>query len=569
MAWDDDRRVAAVGLVSVTLLALFAGSALLRPGFYDSHDGLLNVHRLFELEKCLADGQIPCRWVPDMGAGYGYPLFNYYPPLPSVLAEGFRLLGASLLDAVKWTFLLGLVVAALGMFRLAATFFGPAGGVLSAVLYVFAPYQAIDVFVRGALGETWGMALLPLVFLTGYRALSEPGRGGRSALLCALAWAALLLSHDLVAGMVSPFYALWLLLAWRSSRESPGPAVLAHGLALGLAAFFVLPLLFELQHVHADTLTSLYPWARYENNFVPASQLLWSPRAWAYGALGSSNEMSLFVGRIPLLLGAGAVSICALDAYRDRGSDARRSAVLALGFTAGAATFMVLPASHLLWQALPALAYLQFPWRFLALASFGFAFCAGWLAYRVRANAPVAIALVAVASAAVLAVNAASFRPSAMHRVQEQALANEREIAKTRHGLFDFLPRGVDLDRFLAKPPTTFPAAVYAPPEVKLSRLERATNRIAFDAHVGGDQTQQVRINSFDFPGWRLEVDGHAEEFVATDDALGRLHVALSPGAHRVVVRFGNTPVRAFGNILSLLSLAGVLVWTAAIIRSR
>lgn len=569
MAWDDDRRVAAAGLLVVTLLALFAGSALLRPGFYDSHDGLLNVHRLFELEKCLADGQIPCRWVPDMGAGYGYPLFNFYPPLPSVVAEGFRLLGASLLDAVKWTFLLGLVVAGLGMFRLAATFFGPAGGVLAAVLYVFAPYQAIDVFVRGALGETWGMALLPLVFLTGYRALTKPGRAWRSALACALAWAALLLSHDLVAGMVAPFYALWLWLAWRSSRESPGPAVLAHGLALGLAAFFVLPLLFELQHVHADTLTSLYPWARYENNFVPASQLLWSPRAWAYGALGSGNEMSLFVGRIHLALGVGAVSLCALDAYRNRGSDPRRSAVLALGFTACAATLMVLPASLPLWQALPVLAYLQFPWRFLALASFGFAFATGWLAYRIRTNAPAAIALVAVASAAVLAVNSAWFRPAALHRVQEQALANEREIAKTRHGLFDFLPRGVDLDRFVAKPPTAFPAAVHVPPEVKLSGLERTTHRIAFDARVGGDRAQQIRINSFDFPGWSLEVDGRAQEFVTTDDPLGRLHLALSPGVHRVVARFENTPVRSFGNILSLLSLAGVLVWTAAIIRSR
>ena len=113
-----NHRATAVGLMLVASAALLAGSDLLRPGFYDSHDGLLNVHRLFELEKCLADGQIPCRWVPDMGAGYGYPLFNFYPPLPSWVAEGFRLLGASLLDAIKWTFLLGLVVGALGMFRL-------------------------------------------------------------------------------------------------------------------------------------------------------------------------------------------------------------------------------------------------------------------------------------------------------------------------------------------------------------------------------------------------------------------------------------------------------------------
>ena len=102
--------------------SLLAGHTLFAPGFYDSHDGLLNVHRLFELEKCLADGQIPCRWVPDMGYGYGYPLFVFYPPFPSYVAEGFRLLGAGLLDAVKWSLLLSGVVAAAAMFALARAF---------------------------------------------------------------------------------------------------------------------------------------------------------------------------------------------------------------------------------------------------------------------------------------------------------------------------------------------------------------------------------------------------------------------------------------------------------------
>ncbi len=101
-----------------------AGGALLQPGFYDSHDGLLNVHRLFELERCVADGQLPCRWVPDMGAGYGYPLFDFYPPLASHVALVLHALGLSLLGAVKGAFLLALVVAAISMFALARECFG-------------------------------------------------------------------------------------------------------------------------------------------------------------------------------------------------------------------------------------------------------------------------------------------------------------------------------------------------------------------------------------------------------------------------------------------------------------
>jgi hypothetical protein len=102
-----------------------------------------------------------------------------------------------------------------------------------------------------------------------------------------------------------------------------------------------------------------------------------------------------------------------------------------------------------------------------------------------------------------------------------------------------------------------------------VSDVQRTTNRIGFDADVRGDETARVRINTFDFPGWTLEVDGRSESFAASDDRLGRLHVDLAPGTHAVVARFENTPVRSFGNGVSLVSIVVVLLWTAAIIRSR
>lgn len=568
-------RATAVGLVAVAAAALLAGSSLLRPGFYDSHDGLLNVHRLFELETCLEDGQIPCRWVPDMGAGYGYPLFNFYPPLSSAVAESFRILGASLLDAIKWTFLLGLLVGALGMFRLAGHFFGAPGGALAAVLYVFMPYQAIDVFVRGALAESWGMALLPWVFLTGHRTVTDPGRTLRHALSCALAWGALLVTHDIVALMAAPFYAAWLLVAIAARSEEGtsgrrlGPAFLAHGLAVGLAAFFVLPLLFELRHVHAETLTSLYPWARFENNFLDSRQLLLSPRAWGYGAIGAQDGMSLFLPWLHGVLGIGSFIGCAWVSLRTRERDESRVAVLVLVPTAALAAFMILPASRVVWEHVGLLSFLQFPWRFLAIAGFGLSFAAGWLAHAARDRGPVPLAIVVVVAVTAITTSWSWFRPSAMHVVPDTVLANEREIARGRHGLFDFLPRGVDLATLIAKPPAPPPPAVHAPSGVALRKIERTSRRIAFEAEVPAPEPAMVRINSFDFPGWTLEVDGLRERFATSDDPLGRLHVEVAPGTHAVVARFENTPIRSFGNAVSLLSILAALAWTAAIIRSR
>ena len=50
--------------------------SLLKQDYYVMHDDTQMIRQL-EFEKCLKDGQIPCRWTPDLGFGYGYPLFNF------------------------------------------------------------------------------------------------------------------------------------------------------------------------------------------------------------------------------------------------------------------------------------------------------------------------------------------------------------------------------------------------------------------------------------------------------------------------------------------------------------
>jgi len=41
---------------------------LLRSGYYPMHDDMQAI-RLMQMDKCVKDMQIPCRWVPDMGYG--------------------------------------------------------------------------------------------------------------------------------------------------------------------------------------------------------------------------------------------------------------------------------------------------------------------------------------------------------------------------------------------------------------------------------------------------------------------------------------------------------------------
>ena len=90
-------------------------SFLLKPGYYNMHDDMQPIRQL-SFELCLKDGQIPCRWSPDLGYGYGYPLFNYYPALPYAIGQVFRTFGFSFLDSIKLTAVLQIILAAFFMY---------------------------------------------------------------------------------------------------------------------------------------------------------------------------------------------------------------------------------------------------------------------------------------------------------------------------------------------------------------------------------------------------------------------------------------------------------------------
>ncbi len=63
-------------------------------------------------------------------------------------------------------------------------------------------------------------------------------------------------------------------------------------------------------------------------------------------------------------------------------------------------------------------------------------------------------------------------------------------------------------------------------------------------------------------------MDGEPAAFVSHDDSLGRLHVELPPGRHRVAARFTNTPVRSAGNVVSLVATMLACLWLGVVLRA-
>ncbi|MFN2225029.1 MAG: 6-pyruvoyl-tetrahydropterin synthase-related protein, partial [Anaerolineae bacterium] len=370
-AWRPDPY-----LWLVILFALFAALPLAGPDyFFDAHDAPNTVFFLTEFDAALRDGVWYPGWATDQALGYGYPTFVFYPPLAYYVAEGFHLLGAGQVAAVKWTFALATVAAGLAMYLYGRQVMGRRRGFLASVVYVYIPYHLVDIYVRAALAEYFAFVWMPLALLAFHHLVEAPS--ARRLGLAALAYGGLWLAHNPTGLSFTPLlaaYVLFRLLAgpqgWRGRLQRAAAPLVAALLGMGIAAALLLPNLLERDLINQEQ------WVRagydYSLHFLQPAHLL-SP-AWGYlpGTPGTEGVMSHQLGAVPVLL--AAVAVVALP----RRSRRERALALFFGGATLALLFFMMPLSAGLWELLPIAGLIQFPWRLLALTAVTLAVLSGF-----------------------------------------------------------------------------------------------------------------------------------------------------------------------------------------------
>ncbi|MCA9370182.1 hypothetical protein KC686_03425, partial [Candidatus Woesebacteria bacterium] len=198
--------------IFLSLLLVFlctTWSIISQDGMFYTHD-FVHGARIVEMQRAVLAGHIPARWSQNFNYGYGMPLFSFYAPLPYLVGALCTLLGASLTTAVKALFIIPSLVTLLGSYLLGRRLFGAAGGVLTAAFITLAPYRAVNLFVRGAVAESWGMMTIPWL-LYGLLRIYDNTKDGIGYVIFATSFITLLLSHNLMSLMVIVFAPVMLL----------------------------------------------------------------------------------------------------------------------------------------------------------------------------------------------------------------------------------------------------------------------------------------------------------------------------------------------------------------------
>lgn len=530
----------------IFLLTIPAFFRMLRPGIFSMQD--FHLFRLYEFDRCFRDFQLPCRWAPDAGFGYGEPVFNFYTQFPYLVGEISHLVGFQLIDSIKILFILTFVGSAVSMYFLAKQIWGNnLSAILAAAVYIYAPYRAVDVWVRGALPEAIAFIIFPIIifFINDFFSTKRL----RSLILLSFSLALLLITHNLSFLMFMPVLIIWMsfLIFTNKQWKLVLPVVGSFIFALLISAFYILPVIFEGKFIQLDLTTRGY--FDFRGHFTTVYQLLIS-RFWGYGAslFGPVDDISLSVGQVQWLLPIFVL----LGLMLKKRDDWKKLAVFIL--IGWFALFMSHNKSAFVWENLPFLAYLQFPWRWLSIATFSFAIAAGGFALLFKNRYQKL--LVGGAVLLTVLVNIPFFKEDIWKDVGDKEIFSgkswEEQIAAS---LPDYWPNfGKDLP---SAPAREGPTVLEGQGSAVLVSQDSANREYKINIDSGRGKVQFPVVF---FPGWKGKVNGNYIN-IFSDGNLGLITTELSQGTYSVFLTFRNTPIRTIGNIISILSFVTFILF--------
>lgn len=602
-----------VGPAVILLAALVAVAPQIMHGPSCGHDFDFHLASWFDCLNSWRHGIPYPHWASSANYGAGEARFVFYSPLTWMM-------GAALGAALPWT----LVPVALTFLLLAGTglatralvrqALSEGAATLAGCVALFAGYALFTAYERTAFAELAGGLWIPLVLLFALHErkascgtlerfqgdgqqtrsvfLARKSRPARflhsenvltramdgSTVALALAIAGAWLSNPTVGVMACYLLAAVALtsaLLGRSWAPVLRSAVGA-GLGIGLVALYLVPAAWEQRWVDIHQVTE-DPGQTLENNWLFAVH--------ADPSLALHDSVLHTVSMIAILMIAAALAGLLVCWLRGRLPGSRRWWI-PLALIPAAVLFLQFPVSHPLWNRLPELRFLQFPWRWLLAVEAPMAIflaAAVWPRDAARLWRRVAVGL--ACGAAFLAMTSYAARDLYQSCDDEDSVPGMLSTYASGQGFigtYEYEPIGADNglvatglpDACLVSDPATVLGVSSVNPDsddtAPVWQAGQGSCQAAFSWQSGGPEHKRLRavvsrpgylvLRLRSYPAWRLRVNGRAVgRLPQRDDGL--MAVPVAQGGVDLAVDWTTTPDVIAGRWLTALAallLAGL-----------
>jgi len=516
-----------------------------------THDGESHLARLANFYIAVKDGHIPPRWAANLNYKFGYPAFNFYYPLPYIIALPFYLVFGSFEIAYKISVFLALLIAGIFMYKLLLRWLRESSALAGSILYIASPPFILQIFVRGAYGEIFAWALFPVCFYFLHSVLDNlkhnqlksynfAGLVGSLALL--------VLAHNMLFLFISSFllaYCLFYLLRSDDCRKYLNTLIAFILIVLGvlISAYFLLPMIYENKFTNAtDVAQSHY----YYRHFIIFLQLINSE--WGYGnsVEGLADGMSFQLGIVPivlLILGFLHTVKKTMLARAKILKSKNLTLIVFLILCLLISIYLMLEQSLWIWQLIKPLKLVQYPWRLLIISSFSLSILTAFAWQEIK-NKKVRILILAG-----VIINILTFaRPqSILHKSKFEYLefpfttSVNHELLTSQFNMYENMDYEEKLKDLTGN--------------AQFEIIKWKTHQHEYIVKTKQDTV--IIEHLMYFPGWESYIDAQKiNAHYQLQDYPGVYAYAVSKGEHRVISRFENlTYARMIGSYISIIAL--------------
>ena len=528
---------------------------ILKPGFFSIHDET-HIVDVYQMIRSIEVNGFPPRFIPDVNFGLGHPYFNFYYHLPFYVTSLFYYIGFSMVDSFKYMMGLSVVVAAGGFYLFLRNHVTKLSSAIGTLVYILSPYFAVDLYVRGAFGELFILALFPWAgfLLRNYLNKANTLNLGFAAISIGL----LSISHNVLLPFIYSLLLLYGLVNLVILKSKPWDYLklfLPFFLGVALASYYLIPAFLEVQFI------STYEQFNLADHF-PFIKQLFIPH-WGYGPSiwGPLDDISFDIGTVnlSLLLISFAIYKFAKKEFK----------ILLIFFwlTFGLAFILTNNRTLFFWESIRFLRLVQFPWRMLLIiiisTSFIAAIATETLSEKLsKKNSSIFFLAILIC---LLVLNFWHYQPSEFKNTTdeeylERYFANRTLKGQRGYVSYEYLNFSED---FI--PPTIWqkvrPKNILE--EVSFAKgsgkLDVQTSGLSYNIAYQTPVEDKIIIAKTFFPGW--EAEGNSGKLVVEPFSdYGIIAVRVQEGSGNFTLSFKDTPIRLTSNMISAVTAAIILV---------
>ncbi|MGB1251812.1 MAG: 6-pyruvoyl-tetrahydropterin synthase-related protein [Candidatus Promineifilaceae bacterium] len=534
-----------VPIAVLVLLVLPAIRPIITGQMLNADDYAFHLHRFIQFTELWEQGILFSRWQPDLALGYGIPLLNFHGSLGLYLALPFHQLGFSHVQSLHTLYALSVLLGAIGVYLLLRDNLPIYATITGAVAYAYSPYWQYDIFFRANYAESVAWLWLPYLLWTAQRLAKTRDR--HYAAWFALCLAAIIWTHNIFALLAVPLLLGWSILQAFQQQDRRWSAFVSQGVAwlvgLGLASFYWLPAFAEQGLTRLALLDASNPGNALADNFLTWRELLALPRI-PYGDLLNPSPVPT-LGLIPVLL--VLVSLIMLRNRPNRHEISLLTAALSLYI------FLTLPSAAFVYEAIPQLNSILFPWRMLGPAAMCVTLLIGFGLASVPQKWQRAAAL---ATCLLLMLAHTQWRNPVYAKNAAQPTLQTVTAFEQQTGMLGTLAWSELLPIAVEQVPSEPRTAWF---RTSAEILSEQVAPLSAEVKLVSNSPHTLTFNQFFYPGWQATVDGNPVAIVPSP-SNGLISFIVPAQTHDIHIYFDTTPLRTTANTLSQVSFAAIVL---------